>query len=114
MAVTREEGTRSGGSKQCPLCLDALSRPACVPCGHIFCWDCILTYVVQKQQQQSNGSTDSGNSNDMRQQQQQHEEEESEGRGSSGAANSGRDMVRCPVCRVDFKSQRVRALYEYV
>uniref|UniRef100_A0A0N5ALT2 RING-type E3 ubiquitin transferase n=1 Tax=Syphacia muris TaxID=451379 RepID=A0A0N5ALT2_9BILA len=33
------------GRFQCPICL--LNKPpACTPCGHIFCWYCILKYCL--------------------------------------------------------------------
>lgn len=85
-------------AKTCPLCLDALTDPACVPCGHIFCWTCILTHTLQKQSP----------------------EQQQESRVSSGAysdannSDDGGGRSRCPVCRVQFPSQRVRALYSYV
>jgi len=39
-------GTSSAGSKRCSLCIDALVSPAVVPCGHIFCWNCIVPYAT--------------------------------------------------------------------
>mmetsp|Transcript_46893 Transcript_46893/g.120933 ORF Transcript_46893/g.120933 Transcript_46893/m.120933 type:complete len:281 (-) Transcript_46893:1582-2424(-) len=41
--------TRSPGqSRECPLCLHSLSRPACAPCGHTFCWRCISAWVADE------------------------------------------------------------------
>lgn len=33
-------------SHTCPLCLDELMSPSCGPCGHVFCWKCLLQHVV--------------------------------------------------------------------
>ena len=30
--------------RKCWLCIDQLRDPSCLPCGHIYCWDCILDY----------------------------------------------------------------------
>ena len=27
--------------KLCPLCMDTLENPSIIPCGHIYCWDCV-------------------------------------------------------------------------
>mmetsp|Transcript_46892 Transcript_46892/g.120930 ORF Transcript_46892/g.120930 Transcript_46892/m.120930 type:complete len:103 (-) Transcript_46892:1370-1678(-) len=43
--------TRSPGqSRECPLCLHSLSRPACAPCGHTFCWRCISAWVADEEE----------------------------------------------------------------
>uniref|UniRef100_A0A914V6G6 RING-type E3 ubiquitin transferase n=1 Tax=Plectus sambesii TaxID=2011161 RepID=A0A914V6G6_9BILA len=27
---------------QCSVCLETAKAPACTPCGHLFCWDCVI------------------------------------------------------------------------
>lgn len=35
-------------SRSCILCLNAMTDPSCAPCGHIFCWDCILSWCKER------------------------------------------------------------------
>lgn len=34
---------------RCPLCLDVRKEAACPPCGHLFCWRCIITLGVSSE-----------------------------------------------------------------
>lgn len=33
---------------KCILCLEQLFYPACTPCGHVFCWHCIMEWCTTK------------------------------------------------------------------
>ena len=71
-------------SKRCSLCIDALVSPAVVPCGHIFCWNCIVPYATN-----TSASVD----------------------GDTSSSSGG---VKCPICRTEFQAQNIRALHNYV
>lgn len=36
------------GNRSCMLCLDPMKDPSCGPCGHIFCWSCILEWCNER------------------------------------------------------------------
>eukprot|EP01084_Bolivina_argentea_P181496 313461_1 len=40
--------TRNGrqGSKRCVLCMNIRRNPSATPCGHIYCWDCIVPWCM--------------------------------------------------------------------
>lgn len=35
-------------SRTCILCLNTMMDPSCAPCGHIFCWGCILNWSKER------------------------------------------------------------------
>lgn len=37
-----------GADLQCPLCLEARRECTVAPCGHLFCWDCLLMWLKQR------------------------------------------------------------------
>lgn len=35
-------------SRKCILCLTEMKDPSCAPCGHIFCWNCIINWCKER------------------------------------------------------------------
>lgn len=49
--ISTDDSVSSADYVRCPLCYElAVSNVALVPeCGHVFCWDCIHTWVIENQ-----------------------------------------------------------------
>ncbi|XP_046638388.1 peroxisome biogenesis factor 10-like [Daphnia pulicaria] len=41
-------GTSPSTTAKCSLCWDSRKNTACTPCGHLFCWQCILQWLQTK------------------------------------------------------------------
>lgn len=91
--LTVDEGIRPVSSKVCVLCLDPMTHPAVIPCGHTFCWNCIFPFANKQ-----SSSTVKG-------------EEDGENGGEDEAMSTG---CACPICRVEFTKFKIRALHAYM
>ena len=47
---SRAVGEGIAGERRCGLCLEERSQPSCGPCGHIFCWNCLVAATQVKPQ----------------------------------------------------------------
>lgn len=49
-SIAKLREVKSASSKICILCMDIRSNSTALPCGHIFCWACVLDWLAQKGQ----------------------------------------------------------------
>ena len=56
--VSTMNNNNTGFRKRCSLCMEGLQAPTCAPCGHVYCWSCIGSWMTTS----SNASTVNGQS----------------------------------------------------
>ncbi|CCH58748.1 hypothetical protein TBLA_0A09640 [Henningerozyma blattae CBS 6284] len=37
-------------SRKCILCMSFMINPSCAPCGHIYCWNCLINWCKEKEE----------------------------------------------------------------
>jgi hypothetical protein len=89
--------------QRCILCMDGVLQPAVTPCGHLFCWDCIVSWGMHTHTDGSvGGGADGQAGGQQHNQYNQHQARRTLGSGP---------MAKCPVCRHEYAPQSVRAVY---
>lgn len=73
----------------CPLCLDEIRQPAVIPCGHMGCWKCLMSYALKTPTSTNPSQSLSSNP-------------------STGYRPKA--LIKCPVCRYEFLCQKIRPL----
>ena len=78
----------SSDERECTFCLDVPTKPVTLPCGHIFCEDCLDSYV-HKCERAKRGLSDNVTAC-----------------GAEGATGPGRNFFdKCPNCMSDIPRQ---------
>lgn len=72
-------------SRQCALCREGLCQPACTPCGHVYCWSCLLQLFAQSRTRTNTEILELRGNMSLR--------------------------VQCPECRHHFSPKQIRAIH---
>ncbi|XP_052830128.1 peroxisome biogenesis factor 10 isoform X3 [Octopus bimaculoides] len=48
LSICKVKSVATASSHQCPLCLELRHETTVTPCGHLFCWNCILEWCQTK------------------------------------------------------------------
>lgn len=49
-SADKQDESSGAVETRCVICLMSHRFPSCSPCGHVFCWDCIIKYTQLKQE----------------------------------------------------------------
>ena len=79
---------------KCPLCMDFMKNLSCAPCGHLYCWKCIIDYCNNNIKTLNNNNNNNFWLLNLQN-------------------NNNNNQLKCPVCRKLFNVQNIRAVYKF-